>query len=303
MPSELATTGPNVVCIYRRLDPFWDRMRPLAYGAAGNYVIPRAIAMEPAGAELTGVISHRKIVLRNKIGREAAKYAVFHEISIPTALSLPVEEARPRDGNEFLIAAPLKFPEGVFQQYAHKHHEIDLVDYLALAVQMDVMTPDEARECSESTSFIPGGCELGIYPTSWLLAMLSKLELLGRGFVTRSAQRIRTYDSYQVRAVGFLAERVGSYFLLKELHRRYPQGLPRSLIGCLCVIVPDGAAYSGASAKQISGASRTTEGSLAPFSCGTDWAGADVICTTSMGRCTRLLRSDRGGTAPRCGDP
>ena len=24
------------------LDPFWDRMRPLAYGAAGNYVIPRA---------------------------------------------------------------------------------------------------------------------------------------------------------------------------------------------------------------------------------------------------------------------
>jgi hypothetical protein len=65
--------------------------------------------------------------------------------------------------------------------------------------------------------------------------------------VTRCGERIRTYDSYQVRAVGFLAERLGSYFLLKQLQHRYPHGIPRELIGYLCVIVSDGGAYSGAS--------------------------------------------------------
>jgi hypothetical protein len=222
-------------------------MRPLAYGAAGNYVIPRAIDIETPVTELTGVFSHRKIVVRSSIGREAVKYPVYREISLPTALRLPVEEACPRDGHEFLLGAPLKFPQGVVQQYAQMHHAIDLIDYLSIAAKIGVMTPNDLREFTLDTHFIPGGCELGIYPTAWLHASLRKLEALGRDFVTRCGERIRTYDSYQVRAVGFLAERLGSYFLLKELRRRYPEGIPRGLIGCLCVIVPDGAPYTGAS--------------------------------------------------------
>jgi hypothetical protein len=229
------------------LDPFWDRMRPLAYGAAGNYVIPRAIDIETPIAELTGVFSHRKIVVRSSIGREAAKYPVYREISVPTALQLPVEEARPREGCDFLIGAPLRFPQGIVQQYAQMHHAIDLFNYLSIAVEISVMTPNEARAFTLDTHFIPGGCELGIYPTDWLYASLRKLEALGREFVTRCGERIGTYDRYQVRAVGFLAERLGSYFLLKELRQRYPQGIPRVLIGSLCVIVADGAPYAGAS--------------------------------------------------------
>ena len=231
------------------LDPFWDRMRALAYGAAGNYVIPRAIEIEAPATELTGVFSHRKIVVRSSMGREAAKYPVYREISLPAALLLPFEEVRPRDDNDFLIGAPLQFPRGIVGQYTQMHHAIDLFDYLSIAVQIGIMTPDEVREFSLDTSFIPGGCELGIYPTAWLYATLRKLEALAREFVTRCAERIRTYDGYQVRAVGFLAERLGSYFLLRELRNRYPQGIPRSLIGYLCVIVADGEAYTGASVR------------------------------------------------------
>src|ERR1700735_1179229 len=78
------------------LDPFWDRMRPVAYGAAGNYVIPRAIDEKMPAAELTGVFSHRKIVVRSPIGQQAAKYPVYREISLSTALQLPADEARAR---------------------------------------------------------------------------------------------------------------------------------------------------------------------------------------------------------------
>jgi hypothetical protein len=222
-------------------------MRPLAYGAAGNYVIPRAIDTETRVTDLTGIFSHRKIVVRSSIGREAAKYPIYREISVPAASKVSVEDVRPRDNHDFLIGAPLKFPQGVVQQYAQMHHAIDLYDYLSIAAEIGVMTPNDVREFTLDTNFIPGGCELGIYPTGWLYASLRKLEALGRDFVTRCGARIRTYDSYQVRAVGFLAERLGSYFLLKELRQRYPQGIPRSLIGYLCVIVPDGAPYTGAS--------------------------------------------------------
>lgn len=230
------------------LDPFWDRMRPFAYGAAGNYVIPRAIDLETLAAELTGIFSHRKIVVRSSIGREAIKYPVYREISASTALQLPADEVRVRDGYDFLIGAPVKFPQGIVQQYAQMHYAIDLFDYLSIAVQMGVMTPHDVQEFTLDTHFIPGGCELGVYPTPWLYTMLTTLEELGRSFVTRFENRLRTYDGYQVRAVGFLAERLGSYFLLKELRRRYPQGIPRGLIGCLCVIVPAGIPYTGATA-------------------------------------------------------
>jgi len=222
-------------------------MRPLAYGAAGNYVIPRAMDLEVPVTDLTGVFSHRKIIVRSAMGREAAKYPVYREISVPAALQLSVEEVRPRDDHDFLIGPPLKFPQGVVQQYAQMHHAIDLFDYLSIAVQIGVLTPHEVQEFTLDTHFIPGGCELGIYPTAWLYATLRKLEAIGREFVSRCAGRLRTYDSYQVRAIGFLAERLGSYFLLKELKTRYPQGIPRGLFGYLCVIIPDGVPYAGAS--------------------------------------------------------
>ena len=100
------------------IDPFWDKARPLAYGAAGNYVIPRMIPEGPHRPELVGIYSHRKIIVRNTIGREAVKYPVYREISVSTALSLSAEERSPRDDHEFLIGAPIQFPHGVVAQYA-----------------------------------------------------------------------------------------------------------------------------------------------------------------------------------------
>lgn len=228
------------------LDAFWDQMRPYAYGAAGNYAIPRAIELEAEYTELTGIFSHRKIVVRSPRGSKAASYPVYREISIAESQCIPIEEVRPKENCDFLFSLPLQFPRGILHQYAVHHHAVDIFEYISIAVRLGVITSNEVEAFCTSTTFIPGGCELGIYPTSWLCDTLKMLEAVGREFVILRAERIKTYDAYQVRAVGFLAERLGSYLLLKELKNRYPQGLPHSLIGYLCVVVPDGSAYAGA---------------------------------------------------------
>ena len=230
------------------LDQFWHDARPLSYGAAGNYVIPQAVERTGIKAELTGVFSHRKVIVRHSAGRPAAKYPVYREISVPAAAEVRAEDTHPRERHDFLIGAPIQFSQGVILQYAQMHHAIDLFDYVSIAIELKILSAQDVREFTLETWFIPGGCELGIYPTDWLVGSLRKLEAIGREFITRRANRIRTYDHYQVRAVGFLAERLGSYFLLKELRQRYPQGFPRDLLGSLCVILPEGSSYSGATA-------------------------------------------------------
>jgi hypothetical protein len=227
------------------LDKYWDFMRPYAYGAAGNYVIPRA--MDATGdSHLTGVFSHRKIIVRNKLGVPSPVLDFYHEVGIDEAKYIPRQEIEPRPGFEFLIGFPLKFPCGVVEHYIDTHRGIDLFEYVSLAVEMGILSLEGAQEFAKEKFLIPGGCELGVYPTAWVRPMLEKLEKLGREFVTRCAPRLRTYDNFQVRAVGFLAERMGSFFLLTELRDRYPAGIPRELCGYLCAIVPPGGSYQNA---------------------------------------------------------
>ncbi len=224
-----------------KLDAYWDRMRPLSYGAAGNYAIPRAIDAT-GSADLTGIFSHRKMIVRTKIGTPSDAF-FWHEVSIDDAKRLPRQEIEPRPGFEFLIGRPLNFTCGVLDHYIQSHRGIDIFEYVSMAVEIGILTLDQAQEFGREKIFIPGGCELGIYPTAWVRPMLEKLAILGREFVTRCAARIRTYDNYQVRVVGFLAERLGSFFLLNELRKRFPAGVPAELCGTLCVIVPPGGSY------------------------------------------------------------
>ena len=227
------------------LDAYWDSMRPYSYGAAGNYAIPRAIdATGPAN--LTGIFSHRKIIVRTQMGTPSEELAFLYEIGIEDAGRLPRAEIEPHPGFEFLIGFPLNFRCGVLEHYIEAHRGIDMFEYTSIAVELGILTLDQAQEFAKEKIFIPGGCELGIYPTPWIRPILETLATLGREFITRCAPRLRTYDNFQVRAVGFLAERLGSFFLLTELRKRFPAGIPRQLCGTLCVIVPPGTSYESA---------------------------------------------------------
>lgn len=226
------------------VDSYWDEQRPIAYGAAGTYAMPQVIALEDDNTEHTGLCSFRKIVVRDPIGRESTTYPGMREASAEQLAALTPDDIRPREGFDFLISRPLIFQLGMVGQYAERHHPIDLLDYLSLAVGVGVLSASELRALLMEQLFVPGGCEFGVFPTDWIGESLSKLELVGREFLTQHGERVRGYDAYQIRAVGFLSERLGSFYLIQELRRRYPHGLPGEIIGHVCTAIVDGKSYT-----------------------------------------------------------
>jgi hypothetical protein len=226
------------------LDTFWHESRPLAFGAAGNYCIPIAARRRPIAAVI-GIFSHRKIVLQNLHGTPSGSN-FWRDLEVSAGRAISRAEAGPRDGYEFLVIRPVLCHGGMGKQYAEEHHEVDFYDYLAIANQLGILDSTAVRQLPLESMFFPGGCELGFYPTEWIVPALEKLALAGREFIKRHADRIATYDNFQVRAVGFLAERLGSYLLLRELQRRFPDRLPGQLIGNACSLTQNSGTYTAA---------------------------------------------------------
>ncbi len=226
------------------LNTFWHESRPLAFGAAGNYCIPIVARRRPSAAVI-GIFSHRKIVLQDLHGTPSGS-EFWRDLEVSDGRAIRRAEAGPRDGYEFLVIRPVLLQGGMGKQYAEEHHEVDFHDYLAIAHQLGILDTTDFRQLPLESMFFPGGCELGFYPTEWIVPALEKLALAGKEFIIRHADRIATYDNYQVRAVGFLAERVGSYLLLRELQKRFPDQLPAQLIGHACCLTQNGGTYKAA---------------------------------------------------------
>ncbi|WP_148664681.1 hypothetical protein [Mycobacterium colombiense] len=230
-----------------QLDRFWHEARPLVYGAEGTYVLPIAIERSSSGAELIEISSFRKRILPSPAGMESKSHGnpTMRELSLgnlETGVALPV--IRPRHGIEFLVAQPLYFESSIIGQYAAAHYRRDIIDYTALAIELGVLDSDSASEFLTAKHLIPGGIQLGIYPRSWLMDAMSSIELVSRNFVHRNASRLKHYDTYQVRAVGFLSERLGSFFLIRHLVEKYSNKIPADIFGYMTVIVEGNSSYS-----------------------------------------------------------
>jgi hypothetical protein len=229
----------------RQLDRFWHEARPIAYGAAGTHVLPIAIERFSGDADLIEVSSHRKRTLPSPEGREAKNFPTMRELSLESfgresELSVYV----PRSGHEFLIAQPLHLRKSVIGHYSAIHHRRDILDYASLAAELGVLDSHSASEFLAAKHFIPGGIELGIYPRSWLVHAFSGIELVGREFLNRYGDRVRKYNRFQVRAVGFLGERLGSYLVIRHLKEKYSNNIPADVFGYMTVIVDDESNYS-----------------------------------------------------------
>lgn len=236
-----------------QLDPFWHEARPIAYSAAGTYVVPIAIERFSSTANFIEISSYRKRILPSPEGAESRTFGYpgmreFRFEHLEKQAELSVFE--PHADLGFLVAQPVYFENSIVGQYAASHHRKDILDYTDLAVELGVLESSSAAEFLGAKHFIPGGAELGIYPKPWIIDTLSNLELIGRQFLNRYRDRIRKYDDYQVRAVGFLSERLGSFLLLRHLVEVFSNKIPLDIFGYMTVIVEGGLGYSIASTDQ-----------------------------------------------------
>lgn len=230
------------------LSIFWHESRPLCYGAAGSYCIPLAVKKASNKIKIIEISSFRKKILSSEIGKASQTYEGMRELTFSEAFSFGSELVNSESAfkNEFLVASPYVFPPNaptILDQYSIAHHKNDIIDYVNIAVKYGFIDGKSAVDFLDSRCIIPGGCELGIFPKNWLIDTLSKLEILGREFLRLYGSRITEYDSYQIRCIGFLSERLGSFLLQKELSKRFNGKTPPSVYGHMTTIIQSGQSY------------------------------------------------------------
>ncbi|MGE2692684.1 hypothetical protein [Mycolicibacterium pulveris] len=248
---SLGDYQPDSALHVRHLDPFWHEARPVAFGAAGSFVLPIALERVSGDAELIEVSSYRKRILPSPQGVESVRYPTLRELRCDRVESeSELATFMPEEGLPFLVSQPLYFKNSVFKHYATIHHRRDIVDYTSIAVETGVLDSATASEFLAAKHFIPGGVELGVFPKWWLMNVLSAIERVGREFVQRHGSRLRRYNTYQIRAVGFLSERLGSFFLIRHLMERYSNNIPAEIFGHMTVMVEGRSGYSAGLADQ-----------------------------------------------------
>ncbi|MGV0790095.1 hypothetical protein ABQF33_24630 [Mycolicibacterium sp. XJ2] len=234
----------------KKLDSFWHEARPVAYGAAGSNAMPAAIRLLPADIEYIEVSSHRKRILPSPEGKESPVYPTMREVHYSDIH--PKEKLAvftPPHG--FLVAQPLYLKESIIGNYTICHHRRDIKDYTSLAIEVGVLDTKSAKEFLASKHFIPGGTELGIFPRSWTADVMPKIERISRLFLTLYRGRVENYSSYQVRAVGFLSERLGSFLLFRHLKEVYSNKIPADVFGYMTSIVETGSSYAEAKPDRL----------------------------------------------------
>lgn len=242
---SLGDFQPDSPLHVRQLDQFWHEARPLAYGSAGTYVLPIAIERSSSNADLIEISSYRKRLLPSPLGRESLVYPTMREFNVSDVkASVELSIFEPTNGLEFLVAQPLYCEISIVGQYAVSHYRRDILDYTSLAVEMGIFDSDCASDFLREKYLIPGGAEFGIFPREWLTDTLPEIERLARQYLLRYGRRLKAYGGYQVRTIGFLSERLGSFLLLRYLKDKYSNNIPVEIFGYMTVVVERDSSYS-----------------------------------------------------------
>lgn len=232
----LADYLPDSPLHVNQLDPFWHDAGQFAHLAAGAYALPVAIKNLPRSPELIE-LSHqgKRIYPSDQIQELSALEFTAAEAAKQPELAI----CEPRNRAGFLVGPRTYVDGGLIGHYATFHHCRDLLDYTSLAMEMDILNEASALEFLTATQLVLGGIEIGIFPRVWIVPKLQLLECVGREFISRHRGRLLKYDTYQVPAVGFLSERLGSFLLLRHLTERYSGDIPEETFGTAVLVRRD----------------------------------------------------------------
>jgi hypothetical protein len=226
--------GYNIINGYDYIENAEALHKKLA-GALGPIIIKRVA--EASSSNLVTIWQYRKFVTTTKYGSLSPDYPNMYVLTETMASTLRVSELDRADGN-FLLCPPVNIVN-LYQQYVSVHNIADLLRYVAIAIELGVITAEESFSFLTVGHLISGGIELGSFPTHWWSPTCHKVEQVSIAFANRYLP-FQPEDPYQKRAIAFCQERLGSYLLIKELLARYNGDIPNTLFGTMHSVAADG---------------------------------------------------------------
>lgn len=208
----------------RDLAPEWEVHHPALGGTAGAFALKNLLLQRP---EIThvGICQYRKFMTRSRMGVQASNYQVMDVLTPgqinPTELG---QQMLPSQGSDFLIGKPGQFlldgiNHGYLYQYKDVHHIEDFLRFTAAAVEVGALDRQEVCPFFDEKIFFPGGIELGVLPAQFWIRHISAIESVVRRCIELQPT---TREGTQARVWAFCAERLGSYYLLRELRAISP---------------------------------------------------------------------------------
>lgn len=210
----------------RELAPDWEPHHPVVGGTVGAFALKALLLRLPERPARVGVCQYRKFVTRARVARQRARgYKVME--------ALPRDEVdaerladwlRPGDA-DFVVCPPfsMRKEDGYLGQYGAHHYAEDFLRFTAEAVERGVVAGRDAAHFMAEPVFIPGGVELGVYPTDFWLPAITAIEDVVRACVQRYPT---AREGTQARVWAYCAERLGSWLLLQHFRGGRRDGDP-----------------------------------------------------------------------------
>lgn len=204
-----------------------DALHPFLAGASGAFAIARILKRINASDGRICLMLHRKFIAPHAFGNPAPNYPGMFMLDAAAAAQIDFTALAANVHTPYLLAQPVRVGN-LYRQFASVHKISDLLRYVAIAVELGVLTPEESSLFFSDDTLIPCGVECGIFPTEVFLTIIEKLERVCVTFLR--SHMPSSFDSYNRRALDFCNERLGS-FLLKRVLLSSMQEIPAQYFG------------------------------------------------------------------------
>ena len=213
-----AEQGPGKANL-RDLAPEWEPYHPQIGGLAGSFALKNYIVENNLQVRQVGICQYRKFISNRKVGGSPAEnYPVMDVVRRDSLTMVQMAEAMVPGRSNFLVGQAAILQGGYLNQYQECHVPEDLLRFAAAALELGVLSHHEATPFMAEMIFVPGGIELGVFPTDFWVRSISAIESVVRVCCERYPIR---REGYQARSWGFCAERLGSFLLLRHLKATY----------------------------------------------------------------------------------
>jgi hypothetical protein len=210
----------------RDLAPEWEQYHPVLGATVGAFAMKNHLLSLPREIKHVGICQYRKFLSVDRIGAPASNYQVMDVITAQQMRQFDIAGLMLPQNSDYLIGKPGQFAlngesHGYLYQYKDVHHVEDFLRFTAVAVELGVLGKQEVCPFFDEKIFFPGGIELGVLPAEFWIAHISAIESVVRACVELHPVR---RAGAQARVWAFCAERLGSYFLLRQLRAQAVAG-------------------------------------------------------------------------------